>query len=205
MLTVPPHLFSHPADMPLTGARLRAVRATIEKHHYTHCVPSGKTVAFQVEEAIILFSIPANKNISSYLFGEPASVWELTRLWAPDGHERNLLTRAISVAIRGFRKAEPGVVALVSYADPNAGHTGGVYRAASWIFTGQSEESRAYVDASGQVFARRCFHSGGKGLTKAEIEAKGYKQLSLPGKLRFVHPLVKRARKLLKAHERPYR
>lgn len=190
-------LFERAIDEPLRGPELDAALEVIASRHYTRSVPSGKTWAFKIDAAVVLFSIPANKNIGRFLLGEPANVWELTRLWAPDGHAPNLLTRAISIGIGGFRKLEPAVAALVSYADPNAGHRGGVYRAASWIYTGQSEESRSYVDAEGQTFARRCFHSGGKGLTKAEIEARGFQQLSLPGKLRFAHPLTRRARKIL--------
>ena len=122
------------------------------------------------------------------------SVWELTRLWAPDGHAPNLLTQAIAAAIHEFVNYEKAD-ALVSYADPNAGHTGGVYRAASWVYQGQSEENRVYVDAKGQTFARRKFHSGGDHLNKAEIEAKGFKQLRLPGKHRFAKGLTRRARR----------
>lgn len=94
-----------------------------------------------------------------------------------------------------FHEMEPSVDALVSFADPNVGHEGGIYRAASWVFTGQSEESRYYKDSDGQVVSRRKFHSGGgAGLKKSEIEAKGYVELKLPGKYRFVKGLTRRAK-----------
>jgi hypothetical protein len=81
--------------------------------------------------------------------------------------------------------------ALISYADPNVGHKGGVYRAASWVYLGQSEESRAYRGPDGQILSRRKFHSGSKSMTKAEILSKGFTQLKLPGKERFAKPLTK--------------
>jgi hypothetical protein len=123
-------------------------------------------------------------------------VWELSRLWAPDGHRDNLLTQAISEAVKKLRSLEP-VDALVSYADPNVGHTGGVYRAASWIPHGQSEENRVYVSPAGDLVARRAFHSGKTHLRKSEIEALGYKEKKLPGKIRFVKPLTKLAKRQL--------
>ena len=123
-------------------------------------------------------------------------MWELSRLWAPDGHEKNLLTQAISSAINEFKKIEPSVICLVSYADPNVGHSGGVYKAASWIFCGQCEESR-YYEKEGQCFSRRKFHSGSKGMTKWEIQLKGFKEVKRPGKLRFAKPLNKKARRIL--------
>ena len=85
---------------------------------------------------------PANKNIANFLLGWPGNVWELARLWAPDGHAKNLLTQAISAAVALICKLE-SPDALVSYADPNAGHKGGVYRAASWLYSGRSKRFAA--------------------------------------------------------------
>lgn len=137
-----------------------------------------------------MFSIPANCMVSRWLVGTPNRVWELTRLWAPDGHRPNLLTQAISHAVREFHKLKLAD-ALVSYADPNAGHRGGVYRAASWVYLGQSEESRAYRSPDGQILSRRKFHSGRTSMTKAQIIAQGFIQLKLPGKERFARGLTR--------------
>jgi hypothetical protein len=93
--------------------------------------------------ALVVWSIPANKNIGRFVLGWDGVVWELSRLWAPNGHEKNLLTRAISAAVKLLAEIE-APDAVVSYADPNVGHLGGIYRAASWVDHGQSEESRAY-------------------------------------------------------------
>ena len=168
----------------------------IRRSHYTHSVPSGKSHYVAFKDALVVWSIPANKNIAAFILGWPGNVWELARLWAPDGHEKNLLTQAISAAVEVIVRIERPD-ALVSYADPNAGHKGGVYRAASWIYHGKSEEVRTYRDSEGKTFARRAFHSGSKGMTKAEIEALGYLEMKLPGKERFVRPLTRRAKKIL--------
>lgn len=169
----------------LEGVLRERAEELIRENHYAHSVPSGKSHYFQAGEATLIFAIPANNNIGKFLVGKNVPVWELSRLWAPNGHERNLLTWAISEAVRLLKQMEPKVAALVSYADPNVGHEGFVYRAASWHYCGQCEESRYYRDASGQVVARRKFHSGSKCLKKAEIEALGYQELKLPGKQRF--------------------
>jgi len=172
--------------------------ATIKENHYTHSVPSGKSHYVGYGPAIVVWSIPANCNIAKFVLGWKGCVWELSRLWAPDGHEPNLLTMAISAAVRVITRLEKPD-ALVSYADPNAGHGGGIYKAASWVYHGQSEESRVYRGPDGQTVARRAFHSGKRGLRKAEIEALGYEQLKLPGKLRFVRPIGKRSRRAVLA------
>lgn len=184
----------------LVGEERSAAKATICENHYTRSVPSGKSHYVGFGDAIIVWSIPANKNIAKFVLGFQGCVWELSRLWAPDGHEKNLLTKAISASVSMLISIE-NPDAVVSYADPNVGHRGGVYRAASWNLDGQSDESRVYVDSQGRMVARRAFHSGRAGLKKAEIEALGYTQLKLPGKLRFVRLLSKRARRRGKQKE----
>jgi hypothetical protein len=190
-------LFSDPT-LPelLLGERRADAVATIIANHYTHSVPSGKSHYVRLDAAIVCWSIPANMNIARFLLGKPGVAWELSRLWAPDGHEKNLLTRAISAAIRVLKWLEAPDV-LVSYADPSAGHTGGVYRAASWLYHGTSEEVRAYRCPAGKPVARRAFHSGSKALTKSEIEALGFAEVKLPGKIRFVHPITRAARRAI--------
>ena len=182
----------------LIGDARAAAVGVIRQYHYTHSVPSGKSHYVGYEDAIVVWSIPANKNIAKFVLGWPGRVWELSRLWAPDGHRKNLLTEAISAATQVIRSLEKPD-ALVSYADPNVGHSGGVYRAASWLYHGQSEESRAYRSPDGTVVSRRAFHSGKRNLKKAEIEAAGYAQLKLPGKQRFVRPITPRAKKSVKS------
>ena len=141
----------------------------------------------------MVFSIPANYNVARWLGCDANRVWELTRLWAADGHRKNLLPEAISFAVSKFRAL--GVAdAIISYADPNAGHSGGIYKAASWVALGQSEEARAYRDAEGKIVSRRAFHLGKKHLIKTEILALGYTQLSLPGKLRFARGLTRKGK-----------
>ena len=189
-------LFQSEKDvMILDHANLEYGKSMIKKHHYTHSIPSGKSYYFGFDGAIVVYSIPANPYVSQSLFSFDAVVWELTRLWAPDGHEPNLLTQAISKSVKIMCRMVDGLDALISYADPNVGHKGGVYRAASWVFVGQSSEGRYYTNQDGQVVARRKFHSGSKSMKKSEIIALGYTELYLPGKYRFVRPLSRNAKR----------
>jgi hypothetical protein len=181
------------------GQTRRDCERLICSRHYLRSVPSGKSHYVRFEDAVIVWSIPANMNIGRFLLGQQAVVWELSRMWAPDGHRPNLLTQAISYSLAILKREQPECAAVVSYADPNSGHTGGVYKAASWHECGQCEESRYYVSPSGLAVARRAFHSGRKLFKKAEIEAMGYQQQNKPGKLRFAHGLKKWARREIAA------
>lgn len=188
---------------------VREMRHLICAHHYTRSIPSGENIFTQFEDALIVFSRPANKNVSKWLLGADNMVWELSRMWAPDGHRRNLLTEAIAVCVEEFASAVSRLssgtcTALVSYADPNAGHTGTVYRAASWAYLGQSEESRYYTGPNGEVMSRRSFHSSDRHLTKAEILARGFNETSRPGKHRYARGLVRWSRdRIIKHAARP--
>ena len=173
--------------MQLSFPGLAPPRDVIEQNHYTQRWPAGKSISYLYEDAVVVIGIPANYNVARWL---GCRVWELTRLWAPDGHRPNLLTQAISSAVSQFKRRDLAD-ALISYADPNMGHSGGVYRAASWVYLGQSEEGRAYRNPTGIVIARRAFHSGSDHINKAEIEARGFTQLRLPGKHRFARALNK--------------
>ena len=179
----------------LDHSDLAGARARIKTHHYTHSVPSGKSYYVGCGLAVCVISIPANQFVGKFLFGRPREVWELSRLWAPDGHEPNLLTYLISHSVKIFRQHEPSAWGLVSYADPNVGHAGFIYRAASWLPCGQVDESRYYQDANGVVVSRRKFHSGGVSMKKAEILAAGYTETKQPGRLRYCLPFSATARR----------
>lgn len=167
-------------------------------NHYLRSFPSGWTFCYQHGEAFVVYSIPANKNLGPYIFGAGIEVRELARLWAPDHHEPNLLTAAIAASVRALRQHHPNVDALVSFADVNQDHHGGVYQAASWLFTGQSSESRVYITPEGRTLSRRSFHSGGTS------KIPGIKPIKLPGKYRYIRPLTRRARKAIKLPLLPY-
>lgn len=177
----------------LFGLDLRRAKTIVAENHYLRSVPSGKTLTFECGDAIVIIGISSNQFLPSFLGFD--NVWELSRMWAPDGHEKNLLTIAISKTVALFREMEPTVDALISYADPSAGHHGGIYRAASWYPFGQVEESRLYRAPDGRIVPRRAFHSSKKFLRKAEILALGYTETEAPGKLRFVKPLTPKARR----------
>lgn len=178
----------------------------IAAHHYTHSLPAGENIFTQFEEAVLIFSRPANMNISRWLVGDDNQVWELSRMWAPDGHRRNLLTQAIASCTVDFlaaarRMSSGECTALISYADPNVGHSGLIYRAASWVYLGQSEEGRYYTGPGGEVMSRRSFHSSSIGKTKSEILSLGYSEDRKPGKHRFARGLTKAAKKKIESRK----
>lgn len=161
-------------------------------------VPSGKSFYFEFEDAIVVYAIPANRNLSHWLLGKPNAVLELARLVAPDGHRPNLLTEAISASVRWLREREPTCEAIISYADSAAGHHGGVYRAASWVPLAASPGKQSFrCMRTGRPVGRRSFHSNGKAqLRESEIIALGYEKTN-GTKYRYARGLTRAARRAI--------
>ncbi len=129
-------------------------RDFIETHHYTHKFSSTRYAlgVFYVDDSEHMFFTGANeKLIGCMTYGHPVSnrtvdsitagleldeVLELTRLVCLDGYGKNLESFVISKSFEWMKKHDPKVKVLVSYADPEQAHTGGIYRATNWLYQG---------------------------------------------------------------------
>lgn len=186
----------------LTGAEIKEAQEILRAHHYLGRPPQGRTRYIKFESALIVWALPSNFNAGAHFLPETEKpvIWNLSRLWAPDGHEDNLLTRAISESIKLLKQLElkEGRVIdlLISYADPYVGHGGTVYQAAGWIEISRSATSRDWVHSeTGERRSHRSFHMGRTFLREPEIKKLGYVMVGVEGKHRFVQPLSRRAKK----------
>ena len=106
---------------------------------------------------MIVFALPPRETMKRY----GGETWELARLWIDDSVPKNAETYVIGRAVRYIRRHRPEIVALVSYADPSAGHAGTIYRAANWTPDGRTDQERKtprfdYADAAtGKRYSRR--------------------------------------------------
>jgi hypothetical protein len=166
-------------------ARLAIPQDVIRERHYLRKWPSGKSHVFRFEDAIVVISIPSNRNAARWLGVPDGRLWELSRLWAPDGHRKNLLTQTMAYVVRQVRQLDLGDV-LLSYSDPAAGHRGTIYRAASWTCLGRSQESRGYLTPDGRTLTRRGLWS----VAKREHSTPDYPTVRLGGKLRFAYGIT---------------
>lgn len=88
---------------------------------------------------VIVFALPPREMAKRY---EVTVCWELARLYVMDTEPFNSETWFMSRAIKFIRSNHPTVEALVSYADPSAGHSGTIYRAANWQQDGRTDQER---------------------------------------------------------------
>lgn len=111
--------------------------------HYLHRWPAVVTGILALMDngrpiGTIVFALPPRETGIRYR----GKVWELARLFIEDGTPKNTETWFACRAIRWVRTCHPEVMALVSYADPEANHNGTIYRAGNWISDGRTEERR---------------------------------------------------------------
>jgi hypothetical protein len=127
----------------------------IIKHHYTHNM-NGCRYALGVyyrDENINSYFDCDDRLIGAIVYAHPVSnraidsicgpdvfaldeVLELIRLYIRDDFGKNIESYVIAQSFDWIRKNDPKVKVLISYADPEVGHTGRIYRATNWLYQG---------------------------------------------------------------------
>lgn len=123
----------------------------LKKLHYAKRLPIMKTVFGIFDEELILTGVcvfsPAPSrfwNNGGKLFNDKhkIEVMELSRLCLTEDHEKNLTSYFVSQCLKQLPK--PNVI--VSYADKNQNHTGFIYQATNFIYTGEAEPKNKSMD-----------------------------------------------------------
>jgi len=61
---------------------------------------------------------------------------ELTRLFIHDDYGKNIESYSIAQSFKWLKKYDEKVKVLISYADPDRLHLGGIYKATNWMYQG---------------------------------------------------------------------
>lgn len=145
------------------GVATRAQAEPLIRSHYLHRWPGVVvltlgmwTGAFII--GTIVFALPPRETMLRY---KVALVWELARLYILDSAPFNSETWFMARAIRHVKQNHREVGALVSYADPSAGHQGTIYKAANWRADGRTDQERKTprfdYRVAGKMYSR-CAH-----------------------------------------------
>jgi len=109
----------------------------------------------------IIYGKPASPALCVGIAGpeESKSVIELTRLWIQDGTPKNTESYLIASTLKLL---PPQHDIIVSYAEIGAGHTGVVYQASNWIYTGLSDRHVEWrLDGQSNQHSRHLFDEHG--------------------------------------------
>lgn len=134
---------------------LRDVSAFIKKYHYSHTHPGGIDFSFRLEQAGVLSGaccfgwMAGNPKATPIVGCPPEKSRELMRLVLLDEVPKNSESRFIGWCLR-WLKSHTDLIALVSFADPVAGHSGIVYRATNWEYVGLQKPIRPRLIIDGK-------------------------------------------------------
>jgi hypothetical protein len=188
-----------------------AAKLACERWHYTRSMPSAG-VRIGVWEngsfiGAILFGIGAGRSTDGRKYGlaRANEVAELVRVALKPGHQTPV-SRCVAIAIRMLRKQSPDLRLLISFADTQQGHHGGIYQAGNWIYAGLTTGNRTYV-VRGQRKHPKTVHSLGwkqnEAWLRLNVDPNARCELT-PGKHRYLMPLDDEMRKVVAPLARPY-
>jgi len=196
-------------DLVVAPCDIRAARHAIMKWHYSKTVPAGKLVKFGVWEnetfiGAVIFGRGATPHLGSPYQLEQTQLCELVRV-ALDNHEAPV-TQIVAEAIRQLKTSNPGLRLIVSFADPDEGHHGGIYQAGNWLYNGTSPSARFFKIKGKKTHPRSVGAMGGvQSLewVQANLDPRAEIIVTAP-KLRYLYPLDKPMRRKIAKLALPY-
>lgn len=146
------------AALRVDWATLEAARFACERWHYSGSIPMPPLVRIGVWEegrfiGVVLFSRGASPHLLSRYGLQQHEGCELTRV-ALTTH-KSQVSRVVALAIKFLRRHAPGLRLIVSFADPNAGHHGGIYQAGGWLYCGTSAGKVDWIGPDGKFYLNR--------------------------------------------------
>lgn len=195
-----------------------AAKFACEHWHYSKCVPHQKIVKLGVWEdnrfiGVILFGDGANNNAFSPYGLSQTEGCELVRV-ALDSHQ-STVSQIVSLAIKRLKRQSPNIKIIISFADPEQNHHGGIYQAGNWIYLGKTLVADEYI-VNGKRMHGRALRSTRSTHRLKNISAKNIlewtrkvldknaRQIDGSSKHRYVYPLDRKLAKELKSIALPY-
>lgn len=184
-------------QLKIDWATHEAAKFACENWHYSRCLPAGKLVKVGAWEngkfiGVVLFGRGASPTLGrKFNLGQDQCV-ELVRI-ALTKHITPV-SRIAAIAMKFLKQSNPKLRMVVSFADPDKGHHGGVYQAGNWIYCGDSPQTI-------ELFVKgRWVHWRGGFYEKTERTPRRV----MPGKHRYLMPLDDEMRQRILPLSKPY-
>jgi len=150
-------------DLKIDFCDVDAARYAVEHFHYSKSLPGSKKIKLGVWEdgvfiGAVIFSHGATPHIGSPYGLPQTEVCELTRVAL--AKHRTPVSRIVAIALKMLKRGNPGLRLVVSYADTDHGHAGGIYKAGGWVYEGlMNEGARGAFIIKGQRVHPKTVHS----------------------------------------------
>jgi len=189
-------------ELKLDWATHKAAKYAVEHWHYSRSMPAGKMAKVGVWECgtfvgVVLFSRGANKSLGDPYGLKQTEICELSRI-ALTAHKTSV-SRIIKIAIIMLKKITPGVHLIISFADTEQGHHGGIYQATNWLYTGKTNSADEYL-----VFGKRMHGRSMRAKYGSHIGKDFIKKIKGSEKHRYLLPLDDEMRVKIEHLKQPY-
>ena len=187
-----------------------SVKYACENWHYSKSVPVPPLVKIGVWEdeqfvGVVVFSRGASSNLLKPYGLESTEGCELTRI-ALNKH-KTTVSRIVRIAILFLKKNSQNLKLIVSFADPQYGHHGGVYQAGNWIYAGDTAKGKEYWHKGKRLHSRQVSEKGfniQQGVKRKTVKPSECLILNTQGKHRYLMPLDEEVSKRVKVLSKPY-
>lgn len=189
-------------DLKLDWCSYEAAKVACERWHYSGVIPKSKLAKVGVWEedlfiGAIVFGVGATSSLVIRYGLRMEQGCELVRIALT--RYKTEVSRIVAIALRILKREMSGLRLVVSFADPEQGHHGGIYQAGGWVFTGQTQASDEYI-YKGKRWQGRSFRNTHKGMERNPdvIIVKG------SSKYRYLYPLDAEMRTRILPLAKPY-
>lgn len=192
------------SDLLIDWATHEAAKYACENWHYSGCLPVGKLVKVGAWESsrfigVVIFGRGANKSLGEPYGCNQTNSCELVRI-ALTKH-LTPVSRIMTLALKFFKKMNPEMKLVLSFADTEVGHHGGIYQATNWVYDGLTNSADEYIYKGKKWHGRAFRKSNGSHLNFVN---KGLEIVKGARKHRYLMPLDAEMREKVLPLAKPY-
>ncbi len=197
-------------ELRIDWATHEAATYACKNWHYSKSVPVPPLVKVGVWEnekfiGVVIFSRGASGNLLKPYSLKQDEGCELTRV-ALAVHD-SPVSRIVRLAMVFLKTNSPNLRLIVSFADPNQGHHGGIYQAGNWLFVGNTAPSRDFYFENKKLHSRQVSEKGFNvqhGKARRTAKPSQCIIVKTAGKHRYLMPLDAEMRERILPLSKPY-
>jgi hypothetical protein len=202
---------SQKVELKLDWCSYAAAKYAVEQWHYAKTMPLPPLITIGVWEqgkfiGCLCFSRGASPHLGKAYHLAMTEVCELTRVAL--SYHSTPVSRLLSIAVRLLKGYQVGLRLIVSFADPNEGHHGGIYQASGWLYVGSTAHKYDYIAPTGKRYRDRQVTRSGVarqfGKYTHVLRPQECQRILLQPKHRYLYPLDRDLREKLLPLAKPY-
>lgn len=201
-------------DLKVDWCSRDAAKYACSRWHYSRSMPIGKVGKIGAWEdgrfiGCVLYAWGSNQHLGKAFGLKMNQCVELCRV-ALDSHQTPV-SRIIAISLKMLTRHNPGLRLVVSYADCDENHHGGIYIAGNWIYLGmvQLDGGTPKYRLNGKIVHGRTVHAiygrGSQNLEwlRAHVDPNA-EHVFTKGKHKYIYPLDTAMRKQITPLAQPY-